>query len=67
MTWLWKKLQGARTFIFNILSGVFIYLEASGVTGLVPPAWEPMAALFVVAGNIALRMVTTTPPLKKTS
>ena len=65
MKWLKK---GYRTVAINVAMAVPVILDVSWAVvqtvefgTVIPPAWIPYYSLMIVAGNIFLRQITTTP------
>lgn len=58
-------LKGWRTVIANALMALVPVLEMTEVTALLPSEWEGPYMLVMVAANLVLRMLTTTPVGRK--
>lgn len=54
-------LKGWRTIIINVLMSIIPFLELTEFKVLLPVNWLPYYALFIVAANLYLRKITTTP------
>lgn len=55
------KLRGYRTILFNLANAAVLGMDAAKLGFDVPDAWVPYWMGCYVAGNILLRLVTTTP------
>ncbi|MHA7968972.1 hypothetical protein [Rhizobium sp. CAU 1783] len=67
-----RILKGFRTYLFNAIAAIpplivefAPLLNAPELRAVLPPHWLPWYSLAIVAVNIVLRSVTTTPPGKR--
>jgi hypothetical protein len=56
-----KSLFSTKTFWFNVLSGLGLFIALPELTSVVPPAYVRYVVLANAAINIALRYITTQP------
>lgn len=58
-------MKGYRTIIWNVANAVVLGMDAAKIGYDIPEAWLPWWFGAYVAGNIALRLVTTGPVGRK--
>ena len=54
-------MKGFRTLAFNLAGAIVPVLEVTHSTYQIPDAWMPYWLAAFIAGNVVLRLVTTTP------
>ena len=54
-------MKGYRTIIWNVANAVIPAMEIANATYSIPNEWMPYWLAVFIAGNVALRMVTTGP------
>lgn len=59
--WFKRRLKGWRTIIVNLMLSVMPILELTELKAVLPEGWLPWYALGIVAANMILRKITTTP------
>ncbi len=58
-------MKGFRTLIFNLLAAILPVLQAADLTAVLSPQGMATYGAAVAVANIALRVATSTPILKK--
>lgn len=58
-------MKGWKTIVWNLANAVVLSMDVADTAYSIPNEWQPYWLAIYVIGNIALRMVTTTPVFQK--